>query len=140
MTKALIETTYENVTANIPALGDTRFVIITGRPVNGESTPVTPARIEAAASSSNGRRARAGAATIKRTLVTESLLRATDSAGRGTGENDYLGQLDELNGRWLQGVSARELRSRLGEISYSNAKTGSLWEVPPNTKSDAVSH
>jgi hypothetical protein len=148
--RSLIETSYNNVITQLPILRDVRFDFAGNKFVRADGTEVTGDRIKAVASTADARRAKAGEATIKRTLVTESILRAMHHPRRGEGVNTVLGQLDGLNGDWLQTVSARELPEALQRVGYARGGQGTgagltpglfaptVWNTPDPTRTDRI--
>jgi hypothetical protein len=111
--RSLIETSYQNVVTQLPILRGVRFDFPGGKFVQEDGTEVTDSRIQAVAGTADVRRARAGEATIKGALATQSLLRAADSEGGGC----ILEQLDRLYGGGGPGIPAGDLPAAIGGLA-----------------------
>ena len=89
--------------------------------VRADGTEVTDSRIEAIAATADARRAKAGLTTIKRTLVTESILREADRVGGGS-----IRDVMDLFGDVPQGVSSSGLPAAIRGTSYTRSNHGNL--------------
>jgi hypothetical protein len=108
--RSLIETTYQNVINHAPGLANVTFNFKTGEfERDSDGSTVTDDDLRKFAGTANARAGKAGFATLKRVIVTNTLLRQADSGGRGS-------LLDQLG----DGGTMRDgLPARLENASYS---------------------
>lgn len=111
--RSMIQTTHDTVYNNVAGMRGIQFDPISGKFKDGTGKEVTDERFKELAQGDDARRARAGATTLKRAAITESLLRA-EAEGRGA---KFVRELSASSG-----VAREVAEGGLNKLSYSPAR------------------